>query len=84
MTGVASIYRRILPPWICVTVYAWALELRAVLGTDPEPVSAWLADCFAILLTLIFWVLLFCLPLALVGDRDAWCAAARWLGHFHA
>ncbi|HEY9226174.1 MAG TPA: aminoglycoside phosphotransferase family protein [Gemmatimonadaceae bacterium] len=23
-------------------------------------------------------------PLAQVGDRDAWCAAAEWLGHFHA
>ena len=22
-------------------------------------------------------------PLAQVGDRDAWCAAARWLGEFH-
>jgi aminoglycoside phosphotransferase (APT) family kinase protein len=23
-------------------------------------------------------------PIVEIGDRDAWCAAARWLGHFHA
>jgi aminoglycoside phosphotransferase (APT) family kinase protein len=23
-------------------------------------------------------------PLSQVGDRDVWCPAARWLGHFHA
>jgi len=48
-------------PWLCVVVYLWALELRAAIGTDSQPVSAWLADCGAILLTLTFWTFVLCL-----------------------
>jgi arylsulfatase A-like enzyme len=64
---VLGLYKDIASPWICATVYLWALELRAVISTDSEPVTAWLADCAAILLTLLFWTLIFCLPIALVA-----------------
>src|SRR6266545_3061879 len=62
-----ALYKNIASPWICLIIYLWALELRAVIGTDSEPVAAWLADCAAILLTLSFWTLLFCLPIAVVA-----------------
>ncbi len=64
---VLGLYKDIASPWICATVYLWALELRAVISTDSEPVTAWLADCAAILLTLLLWTLIFCLPIALVA-----------------
>jgi arylsulfatase A-like enzyme len=64
---VLVLYKEIASPWICATVYLWALELRAVISTDSEPVTAWLADCAAILLTLLFWTLIFCLPIAIVA-----------------
>lgn len=67
MIKAATYYKEIVAPWICLAVYLWALELRAAVGTDWEPVTAWLADCSAILLTLVFWALIFCAPLALVG-----------------
>jgi arylsulfatase A-like enzyme len=60
-------YKDIASPWICVAVYLWLLELRAAVGTDSEPIAAWLADCAAILLTLVLWTILFCLPIALAG-----------------
>lgn len=62
-----ALYKNIASPWICLIIYLWALELRAIIGTDSEPVAAWLADCAAILLTLSFWTLLFCLPIAVVA-----------------
>lgn len=62
-------------PWLCVVVYLWALELRAAVGTESAPPSAWLADCGAILLTLAFWTFALCLALSacgmLVGRRVA-------------
>lgn len=60
-------YRAIAVPWVCLAVYFWLLELRAALGTDSEPIMVWFADCAAILLNLVFWILLFCIPLALAG-----------------
>jgi arylsulfatase A-like enzyme len=61
------LYKDIACPWICVIVYLWTLELQALAVWGSEPLSAWLADCAAILLTFIFWTLLFCLPIAVVA-----------------
>ena len=70
-----NVFNAIVQPWLCVTVYLWALELRAAVGTEPEPVSAWLADCGAILLTLTSWTLILGLALSagamLIGRRFA-------------
>lgn len=68
MNSAIKPYTDILAPWICVAVYLWILELRAAIGTDSEPVVAWLADSSAILLTIIFWAVVACLPLAIIGE----------------
>lgn len=68
MNSAIKPYTGILVPWICVAVYLWVLELRAAIGTDSEPVIAWLADISAILLTIVFWVVVACLPLAITGE----------------
>lgn len=60
-------YRDIAASWICAAVYLWVLELRAAIGTDSEPVAAWLADCAAILLTLVFWAAVLALPITIFG-----------------
>ena len=67
MKKIATFYGAIASPWLCVTVYLWGLELRAVIGTDSEPVAVWLADCGAILLTLAFWALVFSFAVAPMG-----------------
>ena len=61
-----SLYKDVTAPWICAAVYLWALELRAVIGTDSEPITAWFADCAAILLTLVFWVCIASLPIVMI------------------
>ncbi|MGE5302444.1 MAG: sulfatase [Alphaproteobacteria bacterium] len=65
--GFFNLLGLIAQPWLCVIVYLWALELRAAVGTESEPVSAWLADCGAILLTLTFWTFALCLALSVCG-----------------
>jgi arylsulfatase A-like enzyme len=65
MKRTVAFYLNLAAPWICVAVYFWSLELRAAMGTDSEPVTVWLADCAAILLTLVFWVMVAVLMLAL-------------------
>lgn len=67
MKSAVKDYKEIASPWICVVVYLWVLELRAAIGTDSEPVAVWLADCAAILLTLVLWGVVFCLPIMLAS-----------------
>ena len=67
MKRVISFYTELSSPWICVAAYLWLLEVRAAIGTDSETVVSWLADSSAILLTLVFWTGLGCLPLAVIG-----------------
>jgi len=62
-----NLFGLIAQPWLCVIVYLWALELRAAVGTESEPVFAWLADCGAILLTLTFWTFALSLALSVCG-----------------
>ncbi|HEY7217164.1 MAG TPA: sulfatase-like hydrolase/transferase, partial [Candidatus Binatia bacterium] len=59
-------------PWLTVAVYLWVLQLIADFAiNDPEPIFDRLADCGAILWTLIFWiaaaVVLFWLIVPVVG-----------------
>ena len=68
MRKVFSLYGQILWPWLCVVVYLWAVELQAVFSlADHEPLTDRLADCSAILYTLIFWTMIGCAALVLPG-----------------
>ncbi len=50
-------YGKFMQPWITVTVYIWLLQLTAHFAIgDPEPLLDRLADCSAILWTLLFWI----------------------------
>lgn len=57
MTGSVGLYGKLLRPWLTAAVYFWTLQLIADFSiNDPEPILDRLADCVAILWTLIFWV----------------------------
>jgi arylsulfatase A-like enzyme len=50
------LYGDLLRPWATVAVYLWALQLVFDFAmTDPEPLLDRLADCSAILWTILFW-----------------------------
>ncbi len=56
MTEPLSLYGKLLRPWLTVAVYLWALLLIADFSIkDSEPLLDRLADCSAILWTLMFW-----------------------------
>ncbi len=56
MIGAFGLYGKLLRPWLTVVVYLWILELIASFSfSDPEPLIDQLADCSAILATLVFW-----------------------------
>jgi hypothetical protein len=52
---------------------------RTLLGRAPGPPKLWAAGRHWLVLERVSGA-----PLAEVGDKGAWCAAARWLGRFHA
>lgn len=57
IAGFGRIYRKIAAPWLTAVVYLWILELIAVFSAgDPEPLFDRIADCSAILATLVFWM----------------------------
>jgi len=57
MTGFGRVYGKIAAPWLTALVYLWILELMAVFSAgDPEPLFDRIADCGAILATLVFWM----------------------------
>ena len=56
MISAFGLYGKLLRPWLTVVVYLWILELMASFAiSDPEPLFDRLADCSAILATLVFW-----------------------------
>ncbi len=56
MISAFGLYGKLLRPWLTVVVYLWILELIASFSlSDPEPLIDRLADCSAILATLVFW-----------------------------
>ena len=56
MISAFGLYGKLLRPWLTVVVYLWILELIASFAiSDPEPLFDRLADCSAILATLVFW-----------------------------
>jgi arylsulfatase A-like enzyme len=56
MTAILRLYGKFLQPWLTVAVYLWMLQLMADFAMgDPEPLFDRLADCSAILWTLVFW-----------------------------
>jgi hypothetical protein len=68
MTGALSLYGKLLRPWLSVVVYLWILLLLADFAiNDPEPILDRLADCSAILWTLILWAALAVFVLWLVA-----------------
>jgi arylsulfatase A-like enzyme len=67
LKGFFNLLGVVFQPWLCVAVYLWALELRAAVGTESEPASAWLADCGALLLTLVLWTFALCIVLSACG-----------------
>jgi arylsulfatase A-like enzyme len=50
-----------------VVTYVWGLEFQSVYAEDFEPLLDRLADASSILLSLLFWTLLICALVALVG-----------------
>lgn len=68
MTSALRLYGKLLRPWLTVAVYLWVLQLIADFAiNDPEPLLDRLADCGAILWTLIFWLALAVLVLWLIA-----------------
>jgi arylsulfatase A-like enzyme len=67
MKKALSLYGDIARPWLCAVVYLWALEFQSVYASDFEPLLDRLADASTILLALIFWTLLICAGVALIG-----------------
>ncbi len=64
-------YGKCLQPWITVTVYFWSLQLIADFAIgDPEPLVDRLADCSAILWTLLLWINTIVIPV--------WLATLIW------
>lgn len=61
------LYRQLAPPWLCVAVYLWVLDLLFAYASDFSPLLTSLADASVILWTLVFWTLLFCSMIALSG-----------------
>jgi aminoglycoside phosphotransferase (APT) family kinase protein len=62
----------------------WVYQ-NLLMGASPGPPAVWAALTDAA--TGRYWLFIERVrgvPLAHVGDRDAWCAAAEWLGRFHA
>src|SRR5690242_14484061 len=56
IAGFGRAYGKIAAPWLTAVVYLWILELMAVFAAgDPEPFFDRIADCSAILATLVFW-----------------------------
>ena len=56
IAGFGRVYGKIAGPWLTAVVYLWILELMAVFAAgDPEPFFDRIADCSAILATLVFW-----------------------------
>ena len=57
MSGALRLYGKLLRPWFTAAVYLWTLELIANFAiNDPEPILDRLADCSAILWTIVLWV----------------------------
>lgn len=56
MISVLRLYGKLLRPWLIAAVYLWTLQLTADFAiNDPEPIFDRLADCSAILWTLVCW-----------------------------
>ena len=73
-----SYYGKILKPWLCFIVYLWALDFQASYAVDFTPFMDSLEDAIMILWSLVFWALVICFMVALVGllwRRAAVCRA---------
>jgi len=62
-----SRYCDVLRPWLCVVTYVWGLETQAVYGTGYESLLDRLASAALLLWTGIFWVVVFCTAIDLIG-----------------
>lgn len=65
MKPIARSLREILPAWICLAAYLWALEFQSVYRADFTPFLDGLADCVSILWTLLVWATAVCALIAL-------------------